>query len=383
MKTGNGRVSLEKSLPSSYYYSSEVYEREKNSIFSQEWFCASREEDLPSNGSLLIVDVVGESILVARTKEGELKAHYNVCRHRGSRLCGGDEKWNVGLRGGITSAATIRCPYHQWTYSLDGSLLSAPFLNEAEGFQKKELSLYPISIQIWGGFLFVNLSPDQAATNERALVSQLGPAPEKFKRYPLGDLRTAKTISYEVAANWKVLMENYNECYHCGPVHPELCEIVPDFRRAGGSNLDWERGIPHRPGAYTFSASGASPRSPFPGLNEDEKVRHTAELIYPNLLLSLSCDHVAAFLLWPHGPDRTRVECRFLFHPDEMARATFDPSDAVDFWDLINRQDWTVCERLQAGLRSRVHEFGYYAPMEDLAVDIRRYVIMRISPEQS
>jgi phenylpropionate dioxygenase-like ring-hydroxylating dioxygenase large terminal subunit len=383
MSTGSGPTSLEKSLPSSHYYSPEIYEREKKSIFCQEWLCAGREEDLPSNGSLLVLDVVGESILVARTKEGELKAHYNVCRHRGSRLCGNDEKWNVNLRGGLTPAATIRCPYHQWTYALDGTLLSAPFLSEAEGFQQEEFSLYPVGLETWGGFFFVNLSPEQAAAAGRTLFSQLGPAAEKFKRYPLRDLRTARKISYDVATNWKIVMENYNECYHCGPVHPELCDLVPDFKRAGGSNLDWERGIPHRPGAYTFTTTGTTSRSPFSGLNEDEKVRHTAELIYPNLLVSLSCDHVAAFLLWPQGPDRTRVECRFLFHPEEMAKASFDPSDAVDFWDLINRQDWTICERVQVGLKSRVHEFGYYAPMEDLAVDIRRYVDKRLGPPQS
>jgi Rieske 2Fe-2S family protein len=383
MSTGSGPTSLEKSLPSSHYYSPEIYEREKESIFCQEWLCAGREEDLPSNGSLLVLDVVGESILVARTKEGELKAHYNVCRHRGSRLCGSDEKWNVNLRGGLTSAATIRCPYHQWTYALDGSLLSAPFLTDAEDFQKKEFSLYPVGLETWGGFFFLNLSPKQVAASDRTLFSELGGAPEKFKRYPLQELRTARKISYDVATNWKIVMENYNECYHCGPVHPELCDLVPDFKRAGGSNLDWERGIPHRPGAYTFTTSGTTSRAPFRGLNEDEKVRHTAELIYPNLLLSLSCDHVAAFLLWPQGPDRTRVECRFLFHPEEMAKASFDPSDAVDFWDLINRQDWTICERVQVGLKSRVHEFGYYAPMEDLTADIRRYVDKRLGPPQS
>jgi glycine betaine catabolism A len=178
-------------------------------------------------------------------------------------------------------------------------------------------------------------------------------------------------------------MENYNECYHCGPIHPELCDLVPDFKRAGGSNLDWERGIPHRPGAYTFTTTGTTSRAPLPGLDADEKVRHNGELLYPNLLLSLSCDHAAAFLLWPQAPDRTRIECRFLFHPDEIAKPAFDPSDAVDFWDLVNRQDWTICERVQLGLKSRVHQFGYYAPMEDLAADIRRYVNKHLGPPQS
>src|SRR5438876_2538536 len=110
---------LQKSLPSSHYYSDEIYEREKDSIFFEEWFCVGREEELPSPGNLLVADVVGESVLVVRTKEGQLKAHYNVCRHRGSRLCvtPEDERWGVKLRGGLTSGGTIRCRYHLCTYS--------------------------------------------------------------------------------------------------------------------------------------------------------------------------------------------------------------------------------------------------------------------------
>ena len=285
-----------------------------------------------------------------------------------------DERWGVTLRGGLTSSTTIRCPYHQWTYGLDGELLSAPFLPESEHFQKGHFSLYPVGLETWGGFFFVNLSPEQEVIKERPLLSQLGHIPGLLSRYPLGELRTAKQITYDVAANWKVIMENYNECYHCGPVHPELCEIVPDFKRAGGAHLDWVSGIPHRPGAYTFTSTGTTERQPFSSLNEEEKVRHMGELIYPNMLLSLSCDHVVAFLLSPQGPTRTCIACNFLFHLNEIQKASFDPSDAVDFWDRINRQVWAICERVQAGLKSRAHQFGYYAPMENPSADIRRYV---------
>ncbi|HXH27630.1 MAG TPA: SRPBCC family protein, partial [Candidatus Polarisedimenticolia bacterium] len=127
-----------------------------------------------------------------------------------------------------------------------------------------------------------------------------------------------------------------------------------------------------------FTRNGTTERAPFPGLSEEEKVRHKGELIYPNLWLSVAADHVAAFTLWPRGPQHTTVACSFLFHRDEMARPGFDPTDAVEFWDLINRQDWAICEEVQRGLRSRVHHFGYYAPMEDLSLDIRRYVMDRL-----
>jgi Rieske 2Fe-2S family protein len=225
--------------------------------------------------------------------------------------------------------------------------------------------------------VFANLSGAQGRERE-PLARQLGAVPERLRRYPLAELRTAARIVYDVASNWKCIVENYNECYHCGPVHPELCEVVPAFKQRGGAGLDWERGVPHREGATTFTRSGTTTRAPFPGLNEDERVRHKGELVYPNLMLSLSADHVAAFTLWPLGPGRTVIHCDFLFHPDEMAKPSFDPSDAVEFWDLVNRQDWRICESVQRGMSSRVFAFGYYAPMEDLSLDIRRYVGERV-----
>lgn len=383
--SSDGQSPLEKSLPSSYYTSSEIFTREKERILAREWFCAGREEDLPAPGSHSVLEVAGESILAVRTMTGELRAHYNVCRHRGARLCAmpQDCNWNVNLAGGVTSSNVIRCPYHQWTYNLEGVLIGAPFLNDAESFRRKDFSLYPVGVETWGGFFFLNLNPREALEKRSTVRAQLGPAVARTARYPLDALRTGHRITYEVAANWKVLMENYNECYHCGGVHPELCEIVPDFKRAGGSSLDWENGIPHRDGAYTFTKTGTTNREPFPGLSEDEKIRHKGELCFPNLMISLACDHVAAFLLWPMATDRTRVECLFLFHPKEMAKPAFSPRDAVDFWDLVNRQDWAICERVQKGISSRVHKFGYYAPMEDPSLDIRNYVIERLGPLQS
>ncbi len=194
-------------------------------------------------------------------------------------------------------------------------------------------------------------------------------------------LRVGHRIDYSVASNWKVILENYNECYHCAGVHPELCKIVPAFRVGGGSDLDWERGIPQKEGTNTFTLSGTTNRAPFPDLNDDEKVRHKGELVYPNLMLSLSMDHAASFTLWPRSADRTDIVCEFLFHPDEMATPWFDPLDAVDFWDLVNKQDWEICESVQRGMRSRVFESGYYGPMEDLSLDIRNYVRGRIDPD--
>lgn len=372
--TGRAPGEMERSLPSASYLTADAWAADKADILCREWMCVAREEDVAEPGSHIVIDVAGENILLVRTKAGELRAHYNVCRHRGARLCdaANDAKWGLELHGGVIGGV-IRCPYHGWAYGLDGALLAAPHLANEEAFEKKDFALYPVGVGTWGGFVFVNLTPETAPD----FATVLGEAPRRLGNYPLEALRAAKTISYEVAANWKLILENYNECYHCGPVHPELCEVVPEFRRNGGMHLDWEAGIPHREGATTYTMSGTTNRAPFPGLSEEEKIRHKGELLYPNLMFSVSSDHAAAFLLWPEAADRTRVECRFLFHADEMAKPDFDPSDAVDFWDLVNRQDWAVCERVQRGMTARVHAFGYYSPMEDYSLDIRRYVADR------
>jgi len=375
------KIALQKSLSRAYYHSGEIFAREKDHIFSREWFCAAREEQVAGPGDYLVLEIAGESILVVRDKNGEVKAHYNVCRHRGARLQpapGGEANEDIKLSGGVLGANGIRCAYHHWTYGLDGRLLNAPHTKEEDGFCKADFSLYPVGVEVWGGFIFLNLSPSDALQEGRTLKSQFGQAMERVKRYPLSELRIAERLNYEVQTNWKVVLENYNECYHCGPVHPELCEVVPAFRQRGGAGLEWERGVAHKEGASTFTWTGKTNRAAFPGLNDDEKVRHKGELIYPNLMLSLACEHVAAFTLWPTATSHTTILCDFLFHPEEMKKAEFDPRDAVDFWDLVNRQDWEICKRVQEGSGSRMHEFGYYAPMEDLRLDIRRYVLDRL-----
>jgi Rieske 2Fe-2S family protein len=372
---------LERTLPREAYFADSIWHREKERIFAHEWVCVGRAESLAAPGDYLVLEPAGESILVVRTKDGELRAFYNVCRHRGCRLVL-DAPPMPGDGGASEPAghfgSGIRCPYHAWTYTLDGELRTAPFLDEGDGFRREDFSLWPVGIECWGGFVFLNLSPLETAAEGRTLLKQLGAVPERLRRYPLADLRSAHRIVYEVAANWKVMLENYNECYHCAGVHPELCRVVPAFKQKGGSELDWDRGIPHRDGAWTFTHSGTSSRTPFAGLNDDEKARHKGELIYPNFMLSLSAEHVAAFTLWPSGPEHTTIVCDFLFHPEEMARPGFDPSDAVEFWDLVNHQDWRICEGVQAGMRARVFEHGYYAPMESWSLDIRRYIRERL-----
>jgi Rieske 2Fe-2S family protein len=363
---------MEATLHRDLYIEPAWFARERDRIFLGQWICVAREDDLVSAGSFEAVEVAGESIIIVRGEDWKLRAFYNVCRHRGCQLI--DSTRQDHKQGQFL--ANIRCPYHSWTYRLDGKLHHAPYVE----VDKEKFGLHEVELDCWGGLVFLNVGRKESERSQ-TLADQLGPVPGRVRRYPLDDLGTGWRHEYPVAANWKVILENYNECYHCAGVHPELCRIVPEFRKNGGAQLDWEAGIPQKPGTYTFTHTGTTRRPPFPGLNETEKVRHFGELVYPNLMLSLSMDHVAMFILSPMGPEMTHVDCRLLFHPDAINQPDFDPSDAADFWDLVNRQDWDICERVQRGMHARPFRHGFYAPMEDLSLDIRNYISARLGDD--
>ncbi|MGH8243968.1 MAG: aromatic ring-hydroxylating oxygenase subunit alpha [Steroidobacteraceae bacterium] len=363
---------LKSALAPEFYASPEIFALETRKIFHAEWFSVGRLDQIPEKGDCLVVEVAGESVIVLRGRDDAARAFYNVCRHRGTRLLRSDplpDPANPAATRSSRVGAAIVCPYHAWSYNTDGTLRAAPFLQFDAACPKENFSLVPVGLDTWGGFIFLNFSDAPPP-----LAEQTARATRMLGRYPFADLRRGAQIVYDVRANWKVILENYNECYHCGPVHPELCTLVPAFREKGGAGLEWEDGIPHRAGAWTFTASGDSPRAPFPGLLEAEKTHHKGEVVYPNLLLSAAAEHVAAFTLWPRAPDSTRIACEFLFHESEVAKPGFDPKDVVEFWDVVNRQDWRVCEGVQLGMRSRGFKGGFYAPMEDPSLDIRRYL---------
>ena len=361
-------MTLQAALPRAMYVDADHWSREREAVLFREWYCVGRRAELGlmEPERMAVVDVAGESVLVTTDERGDLRAAYNVCRHRGCQIV----PVEPGTEPVCEPARSLRCPYHSWTYALDGRLLKAPHAGDLD---TGELGLHPVGVAEWGGFVFLHLTPDEAV----ALADTLTGYARRLANYQIDRLVTGTTFVYDVAANYKVLLENYNECYHCGPVHPELSRLVPGFA-GGGDGLDWERGIEHREGAWTFTTTGTTDRAPLPRLDADERTRHKGELVYPNLLLSCSADHVAAFEVHPLDVDRTRVVCRLLFDPAEVAKDTFDPSDAGELWNLVNRQDWAICESVQRGMSSRAYTHGWFAPMEDDSLDIRRWLLPRL-----
>ncbi|MGH3509496.1 MAG: aromatic ring-hydroxylating oxygenase subunit alpha [Nocardioidaceae bacterium] len=363
-------MTLQAALPRELYVDPEAWRRERARVLFGEWFCVGRRDDLglTAPSTVAVIDVVGESVVVSNDESGVLHAAYNVCRHRGSQLF----PVEPGAEPLICSVGALRCPYHSWTYALSGRLLKAPHTEDGD-VDPAAFSLHPVAVDEWAGFVFVHLTPGE----QQPLATAIAKPAERLANYAIGELVTGATLSYDVAANYKVVAENYNECYHCGPVHPELSRLVPAFA-GGGAGLDWEDGIPHREGAWTFTMTGTTDRAPLPRLSEAERTRHKGELAYPNLMLSCSADHVAAFALRPQAVDRTRIDCTLLFARDAVADPSFDPSDAADFWDLVNRQDWAICESVQRGMSSRSYTHGWFAPMEDESADIRRWLLPRL-----
>lgn len=367
---------LQAALPREYYLPGPAWDREVDRVWRRSWVCVGRlgELGLGEPRRLAVVEVAGESIILTVDGDGTLHGHANVCRHRGAQLC----PHPPGAPPEPGPASVLRCGYHSWTYALDGRLLRAPHTEDVDALDPGSFGLHPVSVGTWGGFVFVRLTDGGLAT-VASLADELGAVPERTMRYPLAELVSAHRAVYEVAANWKVVAENYKECYHCGPVHPELTRLVPAFGDGAtgpdGAGLDWAAGIPHREGAWTFSFTGTSPRPPFPNLDETERVRHFGELVYPNLLLSLAAEHAASFVLTPLAADRTRVTFDVLVAPGQLAT---DVEDCAGFWELVNRQDWTVCESVQRGMSSSFYTQGWYAPMENDSLDVRRWLLPRL-----
>lgn len=345
-----------------------IYELERERIFYRSWLCAGRAEELPEAGDFLTRDVAGESVLVVRTREGDLRAFYNVCRHRGTRLC--------GEPAGRAHRVFV-CPYHAWTYALDGRLLRTPNLRAGD-LDPAAHGLRPVALEPWDGFLWLNL----AEKPPRSLLEQLAlepGAPLAFGRYRTGELRIGHRIAYEVRVNWKILHDNFNECLHCPGLHPELVKIVPLYR--SGQVVDPARadgGATLAEGLYTFTDSGRSRLPLLPDLSDLDRRTYYGYSVFPNLLVNLLSTGVMTYTLYPRAVDHTTIVSEYLFRPEAIASEGFDCSDMVGFLDRVSLQDWGICEKVQRGVRSRGFARGVYPPPDRMLHEFaERYLAER------
>jgi len=363
-----------KTLPRPHFASPEVFAEEQERIFANSWVLGGHQSQIPAAGDYIVQRVNGESLIVIRDKSGAIHGFFNVCRHRGTRLI-------EDQRG---KCAAIQCPYHAWTYALDGKLIGAPHMDEVPEFNKADYSLHPVKLGIWEGFIFVNLS--EAVT---PLDKWFTPLAGKFSHWNLPNLQSAKRIEYDVRANWKLIFENYSECYHCPGVHPALSKISPydsaendltegpflgGFMKINrGKSLTMSGNACALPVGSNGEPALATASPSAGGEGRTERVFYYS--IFPNMLLSMHPDYVMVHQLWPQTPDRTLIHCDWFFHPDAAKRENFNPHDAVEFWDITNKQDWHVCELSQQGISSCAYQPGPYSSRESIPAAWDRYYL--------
>ena len=336
-------------LPGRYYTDPAIFEAEKRNIFERQWQFVCRAEDVPAPGRFVRVTVGNENVIVVRGRDGELRAFLNVCRHRGSTLCLTD-------RGDV--GRSIRCPYHSWTYRLDGSLMSAPNWKSMAVADKADFGLHPVHLGEWHGMVWLNLADDPVPLDDLVwpqLDFRLGGDRARFARYDMASLVVGRRIDYTVAANWKIIQENFQECYHCSAIHPELVDTLPAFRTLALATYDTQ-GYVFAPDKASFSVTGTAVLPRLPGLEDRDDRKYYGMVLRPNCFLSLLPDHVIVHRFEPVGPELTTVVCEWLFPPSTVAG--YDLGDTVEFFHRVNEQDFAASEWCQPNMKSRAYAGG-------------------------
>jgi Rieske 2Fe-2S family protein len=342
--------SLISTLPGDYYTDPEIFALEQERIFESMWFCVARSSELDKPGAFRTVDVGRESILVTRARDNSIRAFFNVCRHRGAKLCTEES-------GEVKRA--FQCPYHAWTYDLQGKLVAAPNLTKMPDIGRTEYGLVNVHVREWLGYVWVCLAEEPPSFEEQTLgevITRLGDV-ESIERYDIAELEVGRRIVYDVRANWKLIIENFMECYHCATIHPELTEVLPEFADGYAAQYFVGHGAEFGEGIQGFTVDGSEGVDRIPTVSEDQDRRYYAITIKPQVFINLVPDHVIFHRMYPVAADRTIVECDWLYLKDVVASGK-DVSRSVELFDRVNRQDFDACERCQPAMSSRLYAKG-------------------------
>jgi Rieske 2Fe-2S family protein len=354
----------ERMLPGEAYTSPDVLTWEQRHLFAGSWTCLGRLSELfptaakPVTQQAVVIGDVPALLVRDPHESASLRMFANTCRHRGHELL---------AEGETSQRRRIVCPYHAWSYDLEGSFRAARGFEKVEGFDDEDHSLVELPVTVWQGWVFGHALHPLGDDEVPAFTEHLGDLEAIAAPYSCDDLVLTDRHSYEVAANWKVIAENYHECYHCPLIHPELCQVTPPD---SGDNYDlpgaWVGGAMFlRDGMATMSMTGELAGNPLPGV-DTTRVEYLH--ILPNLLISAHPDYVMAHRLLPLAPGRTWVECSWFVAPGKDGSVP-EARGAVEFWDITNKQDWAACESVQRGLASPHFRPGPFAPNEDAVAD--------------
>ena len=377
-RAGEDRT-LEWSLEQQFYTDPVIYNQDVQEVFMQSWLCAGHVARIPHAGDYFLYHLADESIVIIRGEDGRIHALFNVCRHRGSRICTEE----------VGRAKKLVCPYHQWVYDTDGSLINARHM-PAE-FDVADFGLHRAHCRVAEGLIFINFAgqPPDFSPFERDIVPRLKP-------YGLSRTKVCHSKTYHIRANWKLVVENSRECYHCGAGHPQYCRAVgfaaaidsqaaaakEELISASQQELLRAQGIdpspvPFLPGSWhhcrrfflrdnisTESMDGR-PVAPLLGSVTNSGIGVLAVVTLPNLLLEISSDYAMLMRLAPVSLHTTRADMEWLVAEDAVEGRDYDVTRVTEFWRLTAEQDWKLCENNQAGVNSTRYQPGPYAPVEN------------------
>jgi Rieske 2Fe-2S family protein len=342
--------SLIATLPGTMYTDETVFALEQEKIFEAMWFCVVRSDDLSGPGAFKTVQVGRENLLVSRSRTGEIRAFFNVCRHRGARL-------TTAETGAVKRA--FQCGYHAWTYDLDGKLIAAPNLTKMPDVDRVDYGLRRVAVREWLGYVWVCLADEPPAFEDTVLgdvVNRLGTV-EMLDRYDVSGLKVGRRIVYDVAANWKLIVENFMECYHCATIHPELTEVLPEFADGYAAQYFVGHGAVFGDDIAGFTIDGTAGVESIPTLDEGQDRRYYAITVKPQVFINMVPDHVIVHRMFPLAPDRTVIECDWLYLPG-VVESGVDVAKSVELFDRVNRQDFEACELTQPSMSSRMYANG-------------------------
>jgi glycine betaine catabolism A len=365
-------ASLLATLPGDHYTDPTIFALEQERIFARHWIAAARASDLDVPGKYRTVHIGRESVLLVRGRDNGLRAFFNVCRHRGARLC-------VEEAGEVRR--NLQCPYHAWTYALDGTLVAAPNLTKMPDIDRVEYGLVPVHLREWLGYAWVCLAdtpPSFGDTVIGAATTRLGDA-ELINRWEVDELAVGRRIVYDVKANWKLIVENFMECYHCATIHPELTEVLPEFADGYAAQYYVGHGAEFASEVKGFTVDGSEGFGKLEHLTQDQDRRYYAVTVNPQVFINLVPDHVIFHRMYPQSSDRTIVQCDWLYSKEVVA-AGKDVSRSVELFHRVNQQDFDACERCQPAMSSRVYaRGGVLVPTEHHIAAFHEWVTSRLS----
>lgn len=365
---------LLKTLGGHTYVDPAYFATEQEKIFAQMWFCAIRSDDIPDAGNFRTVQVGRESVLISRNRKGGVRAFFNVCRHRGALVC-------TEAAGSVKR--NFQCPYHAWTYDLDGKLIAAPNLINMPDVDRTEYGLRAVHVREWLGYVWVCIADEPPSFEDDVqgdVRERLG-AVGKIDSYDVGALALGRRITYDVKANWKLIIENFMECYHCATIHPELTEVLPEFADGYAAQSYVGHGAEFGEEIEGFTVDGSAGFGVLGGVGEDQDRRYYAITIRPTVFVNLVPDHVIIHRMFPIAVDRTVVECDWLYAPGVVA----DPANtetmnrSVELFHRVNEQDFEACERCQPAMSSRMYkDGGVLVPSEHHIQQFHDWVVGRL-----